>query len=156
MRAMARVLAAVADAESDADLRKAQAQARAIIASDRAAEIRKRAKRAPRLKAVRASKAQRRENLATTRAVVIARAGGLCEACCGEHGCHLHHLFGGSGNRRRYEGPNAVVWLCVRCHHEAHRGDPSTLALLADKAQGIGAPDIVQAALHRRLQKVTG
>jgi hypothetical protein len=157
MNSRDRVIRDVAEAESDADLRRAQAQARAIIASDRAAELRKRAKRGPRIVREKATKAQRADNLWATRKAVLERTNNLCELCEGVRlqGVHLHHLYFGNGNRRKYEGPNACVLLCAAHHGEVHDNVPDVLQRLVDLAVRIGAPDIVQAALSRRLQKVT-
>jgi hypothetical protein len=132
-----------------------QAELEAWARDYQATQDRRKAKAAPRVQRVKATKEQAADNCQRTRATVMLRSQGGCEACREENGCHLHYLYGGSGNRRKFEGPNATVLLCVRCHHEAHRADPIVLARLIEVAESIGAPDIVQAALNRRLEKVT-
>lgn len=113
------------------------------------------AKRAPLVRAQKATKAQRQDNWQRTRAAVLERAGGRCELC-GAHGFALdcHHLASGP-LRRKYEAPNSVVACCRSCHNGWHKGALVDLQMSIVAAHQIGAPDVVQAALHRRLQKVT-
>ena len=141
--------------------------ARAVLTGDRAyldrwaqdhtaKRSRQRVKKAPRRRVEAAKDATRAENWPRTRAAVLARAGGRCELC-GALGFSLdaHHLAPGP-LRRKYEAPNAVVACDRACHNGWHRGDVVALQASLEAAQRIGAPDIVQANLRRRLDKVTG
>lgn len=155
MSALRRLARAVALAETDAELRRAQEQARRLVGEDDARKARVRVKSAPRLKAVRATKAQRQENWATTKAEVMLRADGLCELCNRwAGGLDAHHLAPGP-LRRQYEAPNAVVAACRSCHDRWHANDVDVLWDSLAVAKSIDAPDIVRAALKRRIDKVT-
>ena len=113
------------------------------------------AKSAPRRAVERASKEQRAENWQTIRAAVMARAGGRCESCkVPDLGLDAHHALGGP-ERRKWESVTTVFGLCRLCHRDAHDGDPAILQRVLGLAERAGAPYYVQAALNRRLQKVT-
>jgi nitrate/TMAO reductase-like tetraheme cytochrome c subunit len=103
----------------------------------------------------RFSRTQREENWQRTRATALARAAGRCEMC---HAItfvlDVHHLAPGP-LRRKYEAPNAVIACCRDCHRGWHKGALIDLTASLRVAEQIGAPDIVQANLNRRIQRVT-
>lgn len=71
-----------------------------------------------------AKRAAEREEMATLRSVVMARANGRCEVCyraeTPANPLHMHHLRGGSGRRRQEQRPETCVMACVLCHRRAH------------------------------------
>lgn len=114
-----------------------------------------RVKRQPGLTIKRATKAQRRDNWQATREAVLRRANGRCEMCeSSGWALDAHHLLSGP-LRRKYEAENTVVAICWPCHNGIHGGLVMELSMAYDAATRIGAPDIVLAALNRRLEKVT-
>lgn len=143
-----RILAAVAEAETDADLRRAQGQARRLMEEESAKRQRLKAKKAPK-------DTTREDNWRTTREAVLKRASGRCELCgipCLALDCH--HLAPGA-MRRKFEHPGTVIAVCRMCHRKWHDGDKNTLIDSLRVAERIGAPDIVQANLSRRIERAT-
>ena len=139
----------------DLDLAWVQAQARRLMGEDQAKRTRLRAKRAPRIVREKATKAQRMENWQTIRETVMRRADGRCESCkAPDLALDAHHLLGGP-ERRKWESVTTVVGLCRLCNNDAHDGDRAILQRCVGLAQRMDAPYYVQAALSRRLQKVT-
>jgi len=111
------------------------------------------AKSAPRRREVKASKEQRAENWQTTKAAVLARANGRCELCAAAtYDLDCHHLAPGP-MRTKWESPATVVAACRICHHAWHKGAGFALEWSLEAASRIGCPDIVMAALGRRLAK---
>jgi hypothetical protein len=118
-----------------------------------AKQDRRKAKSAPRVQRVKATKAQREDNWQRTRAEVLSRAGGRCEMCGAVwFDLDCHHLASGP-LRRKYEAPNSVIACCRTCHNGWHAGSVVDLAASIQAAENIGAPDIVIANLNRRLQR---
>lgn len=48
---------------------------------------------------------------------------------CGRPADHIHHLIGGTANRRLSDKYGLTVPLCVRCHQMAHDDPKWNLAL---------------------------
>lgn len=73
---------------------------------------------------------------------------GSCEACNAVLGAkwELHHVQG-AGHRRSRQGAGNVLAICWECHRRAHRGDPGTLAQIA-QAPSLDA-EARREALHR-------
>lgn len=84
---------------------------------------------------------------------VIVRANGRCEWCRvpvppGE----LHHILSGS-QRRRAESLSSLAFVCVACHHAAHRNDIDVLFWASSWANAHGFTE-ARAAIQRRIEKV--
>ena len=47
-----------------------------------------------------------------------------CERCFCRSGLQMHHVFSGSGRRKKAENIDTVMILCYECHAEMHR-DPA-------------------------------
>lgn len=45
-----------------------------------------------------------------------------CERCGRWDNLHRHHLIYGSGYRKLSEKYNLIMYVCVNCHEEIHRG----------------------------------
>lgn len=79
-----------------------------------------------------AKKSAAREEMATLRAEVVARAGGRCEVWAGEERCHergtdLDHWLSGSGLRRQNQSKR-TCWLLCRWDHQARTDNYPTAA----------------------------
>ena len=118
-----------------------------ILEEDRIAKSRARAKKAPSRATKRAEGVARMNRTARIREALIARAGGLCEAC-GAPGSDMHHTISGNGSRRVHEELDTVVLVCRPCHDLAHKGDQLTLARLWATPGLSGA---AMTALERRM-----
>lgn len=132
-------------------------RAKAMLDAEGARKARRRVKAAPRIIREKATKAQRADNDATTRRIVFARCHSQCELCppySRLQAEELHHLGAGT-LRKLYSGPNATCAACWHCHRAWHKSNPDVLCRSLDLAVAIGAPDIVQAAINRRIQKAT-
>lgn len=72
--------------------------------------------------------ASAKESRSATRAAVVERAGGCCEACGVRRGAALHwdHFWG----RAREESVESTWMLCPRCDREKTDNDPSRLRWL--------------------------
>jgi hypothetical protein len=132
-----------------------QAELEAWARDHQAKQARKRTRKAIGDAFDKSRRTSREENWQRTRAAVLARAAGRCELC---HSITFvldaHHLSPGP-LRRKYESPNAVVACCRDCHRGWHKGALIDLTASLRVAEQIGAPDIVQANLNRRIQRVT-
>lgn len=128
-------------------------RAKSILDAHSAKKARRRVKAAPRRKVERATKAQRQENWQTVKEAVEKRSGCNCERC-GLAGSDPHHLLSGP-LRRKYETPATVACLCRTCHALVHSGASFALEDIYMVALKNSAPDIVLAALRRRIQKAT-
>ena len=47
---------------------------------------------------------------------------GTCYACGNNMGYELHHIFGGTANRKKSEYYGLTVWLCPMCHRDSVTG----------------------------------
>lgn len=45
-----------------------------------------------------------------------------CYVCCAVSDLHLHHVFGGTANRRQSDKHGFTVWLCARHHNMSDQG----------------------------------
>ena len=45
-----------------------------------------------------------------------------CEVCGRWGNLHRHHLIYGTGYRKLSEKYNLIMYVCVNCHEEIHRG----------------------------------
>jgi 5-methylcytosine-specific restriction endonuclease McrA len=102
-------------------------------------------------KSKRSAQAERRERMATIRATVMERAGGLCELC-GAKASEAHHLLSGPLRRVR-ESVDTVIALCVDCHRAIHRGDLDALYHAQSYCVSSGMHE-AGAALARRIDKI--
>lgn len=43
-----------------------------------------------------------------------------CYICGKKDNLHLHHIFGGTANRKKSDEDKLTVWLCASCHNAIH------------------------------------
>ena len=100
-----------------------------------------------------ASKAERRERMASLREALVHVAHEHCESCnTPTHAAEgeAHHLES-AGLRRHREELGSLVWLCKQCHRDYHRNDPEVMKrILWLRRLSVSA----RAAVERRLAKV--
>jgi hypothetical protein len=147
-------MTAILDRLAQIILHGTQAELESWARDYQAKQDRRKATAAPRVQREKATRAQQDRIDSDVREFVFGRAGGRCEICLAVPPVEWHHLMPGP-LRRRYSTTTGTLAVCFACHREWHRGMPAILQLSCDAATRIGAPDIVQAALNRRLQKVT-
>lgn len=119
--------------------------------AERARSARVRVKASPRVAAKAAERKTRNERMAEIRAVVMKKAGGLCEMC-GAPATEAHHLISGP-LRRRLESADTVIALCFDCHRSVHRGDLDALYQAQAYCVTSGMHDAA-AALSKRIDKI--
>lgn len=74
-----------------------------------------------------------REEMASIREQVLARAGDFCEGCGLSHTeLQVDHFFGGNGRRRALQSRFTCWALCSQCHHLKTTNQPDAAAWLAE------------------------